>query len=186
MKRLAIFGLSTLAVLASVSLTTVIPFTTVPVVQPALAQSKGIIQLKLSAEKQLIEQDKQGNKKTTWQPLKGNVLVKPGDVMRYSVVGENSGDRPVKNLVLTQPIPRQMIYVLKSANVSQNAQADITYSIDNGKSYVAKPTIPVKLANGKIENQPAPATAYTHIRWKFISAIAPKSQAVGNYLVKVR
>lgn len=101
------------------------------------------------------------------------------------VIGANNGDRTASNLIVTQPIPKQTAYVLNSSTTIKST-ASVTYSIDNGKTFVAKPTVQVKLANGKVETRPAPAEAYTHVRWKFTNAIAAKSIVAAAYQVRVK
>lgn len=141
------------------------------------------INLILSAEKQIVNPDQNNQKTVSWKALEGKVSVNPGDVLRYTVTGRNEGDRSAKKLVVTQPIPKQMIYVLASATNISNAKT--TYSIDNGKSFVENPTVSVKLANGQVETRPAPAEVYTHIRWSF-GDTNPKVTVKATYLVKVR
>ncbi|MEL7226328.1 MAG: hypothetical protein AAGL17_16230, partial [Cyanobacteria bacterium J06576_12] len=46
-----------------------------------------------------------------------------------------------------------------------------TYSIDNGESFVTEPMVEVTLADGTKEMQPAPAEAYTHVKWDFNEAL---------------
>ncbi len=142
------------------------------------------VKLNLTAEKQLVEIDKAGKQKVTWQSLAGKAVVQPGDVLRYTVSSQNAGDVPAKNLALTQPIPSPMTYVLGSA--TNNNGAKTTYSIDNGNSFVENPTIEVKLPDGKVETQPAPAEAYTHIRWSFDQSLDPAAGVKAAYEVKVR
>jgi uncharacterized repeat protein (TIGR01451 family) len=149
----------------------------------AQALNRPQIKLNLSAEKQIVSQDQKGQKMISWKALAGKVTVNPGDVLRYTVTGRNEGDRPAKKFVVTQPIPKQMIYVLGSA--TNNSNAKTTYSIDNGKSFVEKPTVQIRLANGQVETRPAPAEAYTHIRWNFGDA-NPKATVNAMYQVKVR
>lgn len=151
--------------------------------QNILPQRK--VQLNLLAQKQVVQKDTQGKQKVTWQALQGKGIVQPGDVIRYTVSGANNSDRPIKNLVVTQPIPQRTMYVLNSTTV-KNEGATITYSIDKGKTFVAKPIIRVKLANGKVETQPAPANMYTHVRWKFEQPINPKTAVNAAYQVRVR
>ena len=141
------------------------------------------IKLALSAEKQIVSSDQNNQKAVSWKALEGKVSVNPGDVLRYTVTGRNEGDRAAKKLVVTQPIPKQMVYILATA--TNNSNAKTTYSIDNGKSFVENPTITVKLANGQVETRPAPAEAYTHIRWNFGDA-TPKATVNAMYSVKVR
>lgn len=143
------------------------------------------VQLSLGAQKKVVQKDQQGKQQVTWQTLQGNVVVQPGDVIRYIVAGKNDSDRSVRNLVVTQPIPNQTTYILNSVTV-KNSGAEITYSINNGKSFVEKPTVRVKLPNGKVETRPAPAELYTHVRWKFAEAIIPTAAVNASYQVKVR
>ncbi len=149
-------------------------------------QRQAPVKMSLGAEKQIVQQDAQGKQQISWQLLQGKVTVQPGDVIRYTLAGENNSDRPVKNLVFSQPIPQGTVYILNSANVAQNAGAKTTYSIDNGKTFVQNPTVKVKLANGKVETRPAPAEAYTNIRWNFGATVNPKATTMATYQVKVQ
>ncbi|MCX7595739.1 MAG: hypothetical protein N2235_18655 [Fischerella sp.] len=149
-------------------------------------QAKGQVQLRLEVEKQVVAQDQHGKQTKRWQSLQGKALVQPKDVLRYIVTGVNNGDKAVKNLVINQPIPKGMIYVLNSATVNSHNNAKITYSIDGGRSFADKPTVQVKLPNGKVETRPAPAVAYTHIRWNFSTPVPAKAQVKGTYQVQVR
>ena len=98
-------------------------------------------------------------------------------------MAENKSDRPVKNLTLNQPIPKGMVYVLKSTNMTNNAK--ITYSIDGGRSFVENPTVKVTLPNGKVETKPAPASAYTNIRLQ-VPSVAAKTTVKATYQTQVR
>jgi uncharacterized repeat protein (TIGR01451 family) len=145
------------------------------------------VQLQLAAQKKVIVADEQGQPQIAWQELNGQqVQVQPGDELRYTLNGENTSDRPVKNLEVTQPIPQSMIYVLNSATVGALQGAEITYSIDSGKSFVKTPMIDVKKADGTVEKQSAPAAAYTHVRWNFGQSVAPEVALDAAYQVKVR
>ncbi|MGL6337982.1 MAG: hypothetical protein ACRC80_02445, partial [Waterburya sp.] len=64
-------------------------------------------------------------------------------------------------------------------------QAKITYSIDQGKTFVAEPKIQVTQENGKVIDRPAPPEAYTHIRWQF-PTVTPEVGATAMYEVKVQ
>lgn len=189
MKRVSIASLSAVALVASVAFATQIPV--VANFLPggsAIAQNakKGVVKLRLDAAKQLITKDAQGQQKVTWKALEGQATVKPGDILRYTVSGSNNGDKAVKGLVVNQPIPQGMKYVLKSATVNANKGAKITYSIDKGKSFVENPTIRVRQEDGTFKTVPAPAEQYTHIRWKFGESVAAKSAVKGTYQLQVR
>lgn len=151
-----------------------------------VAQRQAPVQLVLVGEKQMLQRDDQGKEKVTWQAFNQQAAVRPGDVIRYTLNSKNTSDRPVKNLVVTQPVPQRTIFILNSVAATQGNGIAVVYSIDGGKSFVAKPTVPVKLPDGKTVNQPAPAQAYTHIRWTFDQAIPAKTTVSVTYQVRVR
>lgn len=186
MKRFTVAALGTIALLAPFS--GVIPgLPNLGGMTNAIAQNiqkQPMVKLQLGAQKQVLAKDTQGKTKTTWQPLQGQVTVQPGDVLRYTISGENISNRSVKNLTLNQPIPAGMVFVLKSARANTNAK--ISYSIDGGRSFVDNPQVKVTLADGKVVEKPAPAEVYTHIRWNFPNAIAAKTTVNGTYELKVR
>ena len=185
MKRLSIIGLAAMLVAVPFSSFPGIAATTPKNVLAQNVQAQPKVQLRLTADKKMVQKDTAGKDKVTWVSLQGNVTVQPGDVLRYTVTGAINGTRPATNLVVTQPIPKQTAYVLNSSTTIKTT-ATVTYSIDNGKTFVAKPTVQVKLANGKVETRPAPAEVYTHVRWKFTDAIATKATIGAAYQVRVK
>lgn len=156
-----------------------------PQVQKAIAQvaKKPTVQLNLTAAKKLIVVTTGGKKKIKWENLTDQAVVQPGDTLRYTVSSENIGANPAKDLTITQPVPEQMVYKLDTAT-SKN-KAKVTYSTDNGESFVTKPVIKIKTEHGKIIKKPAPAETYTHIRWQF-DALAPKAEIMAMYDVEVQ
>ncbi|AFZ12000.1 conserved repeat domain protein [Crinalium epipsammum PCC 9333] len=187
MKRLSIGTLGAIALLVAVPVISTIPgVPNLGQMGQALADTvkQAKVQLSLAAEKKVIARNDQGQEKITWQTLQGKAQVNPGDVIRYNINGQNNGDRAAKKLVLNQPIPQGTIYVLNSA--TGNNGATTTFSIDGGKNFLAKPTIQVKLPNGKTEVRPAPADRYTQVRWTFGEQIQPKATVNASYEVKVR
>jgi uncharacterized repeat protein (TIGR01451 family) len=143
------------------------------------------VALNLMGEKQVISKDEKGKDVISWQSA-SQLAVQSGDVLRYRLMGKNEGDRSVKNLTLNQPIPKGTVFVLKSAKAVSGQPTLITYSIDGGRSFVEAPTVQVTLANGKVETRPAPAEAYTHIRWNLPNMLAAKAPVSAEYQVKVR
>jgi uncharacterized repeat protein (TIGR01451 family) len=190
MKSFSIASLGAIAVIAATPFVAQMPvLANLQTSGTAIAQNlqrQAPVQMSLAAAKQVMQKDAQGKEQVMWQPLQGKATVQPGDVIRYTVKGENSSDSPVRNLAFTQPIPKQTVYVLNSATVGQNAGARITYSINNGKTFVEKPMVQVKLPDGKVEMRPAPAEAYTHVRWNFGSSVNPKTMMAASYQVRVQ
>ncbi|MBW4419156.1 MAG: DUF11 domain-containing protein [Myxacorys californica WJT36-NPBG1] len=154
----------------------------VEIAQNVLTQPK--VNLHLVVDQQVVKKDQQGKTITTWQPMNGKVQAKPGDIFRFTVTGKNEGNREAKNFAITQPVPKGTVYQLDSATLAQGIIA--TYSIDQGKTFVARPVVKVTLPNGKVEERPAPAKAYSHVRWTMSQDLKPNASAIAAYQVKVR
>ncbi|PSB24794.1 hypothetical protein [Stenomitos frigidus] len=187
MKRQFALGLSVAAVILTIPFASKLPvvaglFNSDVAIAKAMQHPK--VQLNLMGEKQVISKDAQGKEIISWQG--GQLAAQPGDVLRYRLMGKNEGDRPIKNLTLNQSIPKGTVFVLKSAKATSSQAARMTYSIDTGRSFVEAPTVQVTLPNGKVETRPAPAEAYTHIRWNLPNMLAAKAPVNAEYQVKVR
>ncbi|MCG8367509.1 MAG: hypothetical protein MJA27_29765, partial [Pseudanabaenales cyanobacterium] len=118
-----------------------------------------------------------------WLDMGDKASVVPGDVLRYELTSENAGEKPATNLVVTQPVPAQTTYVLESAKANG---AELTFSIDGGETFVAEPLVEVTLPDGAVELQPAPAEAYTHIRWDYSESLEPLAAVKAVYEVSVK
>lgn len=166
MKRKFMFGLGVAALVVSAPFVSSTPvFASLQEAGAAIAQNilRPEVKLEMGVEKQVITVDTEGKTQTEWTSLEGEATVQPGDVLRYAVVSSNDGEVPAKNLSITQPIPEAMTYVIGS----EKGAATPTYSIDKGETFVAEPMVEVTLADGTVEMQPAPAEAYTHVKWDF-------------------
>jgi hypothetical protein len=67
------------------------------------------------------------------------------------------------------------MYVKDSAMAIEGAE--LLFSIDNGKTFSAKP---------KIGKQVVPATDYNYLRWKFIGKMTANSQVKTTYKLQVK
>ncbi len=189
MKNGSIANLGAVALIATIPLTGTVPaLLNIWEVGSAIAQNiqkQPQVQLQLDAEKLVITKDAQGKENKKWQPLKGQAVVLPGNVLRYTIIAKNISDKPVKNLLIDQVIPKGTMYVLKSANTVNNV-AKISFRLDNESKFVENPTVQVAGSNGKIETQPAPANKYTHIRFILNNPLAVNTTVKGTYEVRVR
>jgi len=140
------------------------------------------IQLNLTAAKKLIVVTSGAEQQVEWENISDGTVVNPGDILRYTVSSANPKAAVVNDLSITQPIPDQMVYELDTA-ASEN-EAAVVYSIDNGETFVAQPTITIETENGETIEAPAPAETYTHIRWQF-GSLAPTADIAATYEVKV-
>lgn len=173
MYKLLIASISALGLIATTALTNQIPV--LAQLQPAPGATtqpaaKRVV-LTLKAEKKVMEMV-DNKPKITYQPVSGKVKQK--DILKYTVTAKN-GNRPVKNLMLTQPIPRGTMYVKDSATVLPGSE--LLFSIDGGKTYTTRPMI---------DKKDAPPSAYTNIRWKFTRLMAADAQVNAAYEVQVK
>jgi uncharacterized repeat protein (TIGR01451 family) len=128
------------------------------------------VALTLKADKREME-----NNKPVFRPIAEKASVKPGDIIKYTVIAKNNSRCPLKNLILKQPIPRGTNYIKDSAKSIEGAE--LLFSIDGGKTFVAKPTI---------GTQPAPTTAYNYLRWRFSGLMRTNTQVQTSYKLQVK
>lgn len=157
----------------------------------AQAQQQQDLTLTLVAHKRSVRQNRQGQPEVVWQSLEGSFLrpaprISPGDVIRYTISGNNQTEQPISGLVLTDDIPENATYITNSAGVEGSSQAQITFSIDGGQTYSDNPTLRVVQPDGTEDVRPAPPELYTHIRWTFQTPVAAKSTTGGSYQVRVQ
>jgi uncharacterized repeat protein (TIGR01451 family) len=181
-----IIGLATLSLLALNPIAALAKAPAEPTAQTAAqAAAQPKVELQLTADRQVMVKEPNGQTKTTWQPISNsNTKVGSGDVIRYTLVGQNKGSRAARNLVFNQPIPAGTRYSLQSAKLI-NSPAEILFSIDGGKTYSAAPKVKV-MQGGQLVEQPAPADAYSHIRFRINQELTPKGVVRAEYLVTVK
>lgn len=113
----------------------------------------------------------------------GNLMTQPGDVIRYTLMAENSGNEGMFNIKLVDPIPAGTEFVLGSATGNG---AEIHYSIDGGRTYVQQPTIQVRDENNRLVTRPAPASMYTNVQWTLTQPLQPKEKRAVELQVRVQ
>ena len=140
----------------------------------ALAQ----IELKTVAEIEVTEINKQGEKVVKRTAA---TRVVPGTEVIYTVTAKNTGNEPADNIVVTNPVPENTVYLDGSAF---GAGTNIVFSVDGGKSYAKPEKLSVKDQAGK----PRAATAedYTHVRWTFQFNLQAGQEAPVWYRVRVK
>lgn len=186
MKRKFLFGLGLAAMIAAPVAVSTPVLANLQEAGASIAQQllRPEVKLEMGVEKQVAVVDENGIEKLEWQALEGEATVLPDDVLRYVVESSNGGDIAAKNLVIEQPIPAQMTYVIGSQK--GNSEATAVYSIDNGATFVAEPMVEVTLPDGTVEMKPAPAEAYTHLKWNFDSELASEMAVSVSHEVTVK
>jgi len=133
----------------------------------SLAQQDAKLDLKTTAEKE-IRFLKDGKMVLERLPAEKTT---PGDVLVYTIDYRNAGRIAVEDAVIVDPLPRGIVYL---ANTAEGQDADVTYSIDNSRSWHKPPIMmPVKKADGSVESKPVSTERYTHIRWVIKKPVQP-------------
>jgi len=97
----------------------------------------------------------------------------PGTIIRYVNSLENSGSQLATKLVVNNPIPKNMEYILNSATCQ--SACNISYSVDDGKTFKEASNLFVGV--GKARHL-AKASEYTNIKWILNSLEATAQSAV--------
>ena len=57
----------------------------------------------------------------------------------------------------------------------------IEFSVDGGQTFTTEPTVDVRDEAGQLVRQPAPAAAYTHIRWTVQGELAQGASVTASF-----
>jgi uncharacterized repeat protein (TIGR01451 family) len=138
--------------------------------------AKNCIELKNDAQMEQQVTDAQGNK-TTKLVAPGKVL--PGSEVIYTITASNVCDKPATNVVINNPVPEHMTYVMNSA---MGVGTDMLFSLD-GKSFATLDALTVKNADGS--SHAARAEEIKAIRWTYTTAINPGQSGFVRFRAKV-
>ena len=108
--------------------------------------------------------------------------VVPGEVIKYVNAIKGDKDLPIKRVVVTNKIPKQMLYISKSAFCQKGCK--ILFSVDGGKRFATASKLFVYDKKLKRKRR-AKTSEYTDIEW-IIPAIAPKAKLAVGYLGKLK
>ena len=138
---------------------------------PALA-SNGQVALKgdVKVEKTVTEN---GETRSVFEDPK---VVVPGDRLLFSTSYVNTGETPVKNFVVTNPLP-------PAVRIAEESATALEVSVDGGKTWGRLTALMV--GDGQGGQRPAQAGDVTHVHW-VISEIAPHGQGQVEYRAIVR
>lgn len=145
---------------------------------PTLSFSAGV-EIKSLAEVEIKVKNEKGEIETKRiEASKANVG--PGDVVIFTNIVTNSGKEPASDLVVTNPIPANTIYIDGSAE----GDALIEFSVDGGKTFDRPERLFVTDKKGREKR--ARAEDYTHIRWKLKKPLGPGEKALVSFKAKIK
>lgn len=110
--------------------------------------------------------------------------VMPGETLDWTITSENEGTAPAHQYKTVGQIPKGTTFIAGSATA--DGSASVTYSIDNGQSYAAQPSVEEKQADGSLKRVAAPVSMYTQVRYEWADPLANGGKLTATYKVRVK
>jgi len=101
--------------------------------------------------------------------------VLPGETVYYTITFTNTSDEVADNVVVTNPIAEELMYLDGSAF---GPGMDIVFSVDGGETFAAADELNVT-ENG--ETRAAEAKDFTHVRWVMQNDLAAGAQGSARF-----
>lgn len=117
-------------------------------------------------------------------PVEKASLVKPGEILDWTIVSVNEGTAPANEYHAIGKIPEGTQFVAGSATAERAAAVD--FSLDNGKTFSPKPTIEEKQPDGSIKKVAAPVSLYTQVRYEWADPINQGETVKASYKVRLK
>ena len=117
-------------------------------------------------------------------PLEKAESVNPGEILDWTITSANDGNAPANDYKTVGQIPKGTVLV--AGSTTADGTASVVYSIDNGKSFSAQPTIEEKQADGTVKIVPAPVSMYTQLRYEWSDPLASGGKLQASYKVRVK
>ncbi len=141
-------------------------------------QALAAVELKNETFREVEVKDALGNVSKKLEPLD---RAAPGQEVVYILSYHNAGKQPATNVVLNNPVAKEMAYVAGSAQGS-GARAEV--SVDGGKKFGALESLRIRKADGSY--RPATGSDVTHVRWTVTEAVKPGAQGSVTYRAVLR
>lgn len=128
-----------------------------------------------------VKEKKDGKAVTRLEPAGKAVS---GETIIYAVAYRNEGDAPARNAVITDPLPKGVVCLPKTA-LSTEAEAE--FSADGGGAWGKLPLVKKeKGPGGKTVEKPVQDSAITHVRWTLKKDLLPGASGEIRFKVKVK
>ncbi len=142
----------------------------------AMAQEQGHLNVQTIVEKEEVVVNDEGERQTRLVPA---TTVLPGDDVVYTITFRNVSEEAAENVVITNPIPRNLTYVEGSAFGPGTV---IEFSVDGGQSWSSPEQLTVP-DNGGV--RAARAEDFTHLRWVMQNELAAGAQGVARFRARL-
>ncbi|MCH9694493.1 MAG: DUF11 domain-containing protein [Gammaproteobacteria bacterium] len=102
-------------------------------------------------------------------------IVVPGETVFYTITFTNVSDESAENVVITNPIAEDLVYVEGSAF---GPGTDMQFSIDGGASFANRDELTITEEG---VTRPAVARDFTHVRWVMQNTLEAGAQATARF-----
>ncbi|HSS20250.1 MAG TPA: hypothetical protein VLL54_09255 [Pyrinomonadaceae bacterium] len=116
-------------------------------------------------------------------PVEKAEMVKSGEVMDWTITSVNEGNAPAEEYKAVGKIPAGTQFVAGTAKA--DGAVAVTYSIDNGKSFSAAPTVDERQADGSVKKVAAPVSMYNQIRYEWSTPLTEGAKLNASYKVRL-
>ena len=139
---------------------------------PVAAQAQAHLDVQTTVHKQEVFTNEAGEPETRLVPAE---IVVPGESVFYTITFTNVSDEPADNVVITNPIATDLMYIDGSAFGPGTV---IEFSVDGGVTFAAASELTVT-ENGEVRN--AKASDFTHVRWVMQNDLAAGAQGTARF-----
>lgn len=136
----------------------------------AAAQSH--IDVQTTVQKEVVFLNDTGEEEKRLVPAE---KVLPGETVYYTITFTNTSDEVADNVVVTNPIAEELMYLDGSAF---GPGMDIVFSVDGGETFATADELNVT-ENG--ETRTAEAKDFTHVRWVMQNDLAAGAQGTARF-----
>lgn len=127
-----------------------------------------------TVEKVVSMEYEDGSTETEYLPTE---TVEPGEELAYVVNFRNEGSQSENGVMMTVPVPDDMVYVENSVTAYD---ASVEFSVDGGATFAPRDGLVV--ADGDTV-RPASADEITHVRWTFTRVVAGEQGTLAFHAV---
>lgn len=136
------------------------------------AVAQGHLDVQTSVHKEEVFVNDAGEEETRLVPAE---RVLPGETVYYTISFRNVSDEAADNVVITNPIAAELVYLDGSAF---GPGMDIVFSVDGGETFAGADELTVT-ENG--ETRAAEAKDFTHVRWVMQNDLAAGAQGTARF-----
>jgi uncharacterized repeat protein (TIGR01451 family) len=138
----------------------------------AVADGRGHLDVQTTVHKEEVVVTESGESEKRLIPAD---VVVPGETVFYTITFTNVSSEPADNVVITNPIAEDLMYIDGSAF---GPGMDILFSVDGGVTFASADELTVG-EDGEVRD--AKAGDFTHVRWVMHNDLAVGAQGIARF-----